>query len=725
MGFIATGDSTQLTAYLTQRGRELLLNGVEDDIAISSFALGDSDTNYKITNTLTQGFVPDLSGDDTDCVISLANNVGIKYALQYDNTVPQVGNQVMFKRTDDGNYYNVLDCLIHLDSIGRYQLYNASTNLLNPNALKINSALLSPLQDLFQEVAILSNPNPTPVSTDFAPYQSMTFEMLFSSNLYSIIDNTYLNGSTASTVTQSGLGTSPILLTFSSLSKTGTTLPGAGKSSVGLYSRQIGYLYKSFSGTTPSFFSAQNFETTQNYTFFTDLNNNVINLYDDYTIATQIIAKDEVDGIVKPFLYRGDKNLTNISDVLMQPLVNEVKFANQYAKLFADTTPVVNGVVRSSTGLMQKEISNLKDFIQTSNLFNLIQGTNEYRTDKLTFSVYPQNNTGNTLPATLNIIFSYNEDVLLNGDLDYSHISDDGDKIFIEYDFTPTNGVFKNKTKSALFTKNNCITGFTGSQINYVVSGGTYTGTTQAIADTLALNDINSNGQNYANTLGTCSVAQKYLSALFSQNVTKNDCSAGYQGSSVLVTFPAGNFVSYISQSDANQQAVTAAQQVANNTGSCTLIQSGGGGGCLLAGQKIILDLFDSFSCVNIEDVIMGDRVFTFDENGENFGSYLVEKTFKGKTDKWYKITTVYGNNVIKCSPTHLFMVDGQEKQAQELSTNDKLSMLIDNFNLESREIKSIELINEEIDIYNIEVAVAHTYFTENLVWHHNKVLLP
>ena len=121
----------------------------------------------------------------------------------------------------------------------------------------------------------------------------------------------------------------------------------------------------------------------------------------------------------------------------------------------------------------------------------------------------------------------------------------------------------------------------------------------------------------------------------------------------------------------------------------------------------------------------MGDRVFTFDENGENFGSYLVEKTFKGKTDKWYKITTVYGNNVIKCSPTHLFMVDGQEKQAQELSTNDKLSMLIDNFNLESREIKSIELINEEIDIYNIEVAVAHTYFTENLVWHHNKVLLP
>ena len=28
--------------------------------------------------------------------------------------------------------------------------------------------------------------------------------------------------------------------------------------------------------------------------------------------------------------------------------------------------------------------------------------------------------------------------------------TDDGDKIFIEYDFTPTNGVFKNKTKNRL-----------------------------------------------------------------------------------------------------------------------------------------------------------------------------------------------------------------------------------------------------------------------------------
>lgn len=729
MGFIPTGNSTQLTAYLTQRGRELLLNGTEQDVEINFFALGDSDTNYKIANNLTAGFVPDLSGDNTDCVISLANNVGIKYPIQYNNTV-NTGttnttnpSQVMFKRTDNGLYYNVLDCLIHLDNIGRYQLYNSSGNLSNPNALKINSALLSPFQDLFTEVALFDG-----ISGNILPYQQMTFEMVFSQNLYGIFNNTYINGATASTVTQSGLGTSPITLTFSSLNTTGGTLSGAGKASIGLYSRQIGYLYKPWSASTINFVPASIFEGSQNYTFFTDLNNNVINQYDDYTLATKITAKDEVDLTIKNWIYRGDKNLTNISDTLMQPLVNESKFANQYAKLFADTTPVVNGVLsNSATAVMAKEILNLKDFIQTSNLFNIVQGTNEYNTNKLTFSVYPQNNTFNVQPATLNIIFTYNEDVLLNGNVDYSHISDSGSGLFIEYDFTPTNGIFKNVTKSAVFNKNNCGTGFQGSAVNYVVSGGTYTGGTQAVADTLAQNDVNANGQNFANTFGTCTATQQFLSVAFSQNVFRNDCSTGYQGSSVLVSFPAGHFTSFISQTDANQQAITAAQQVADNTGTCTIIQSSGAGtgGCLLAGQKIIVDINNSFYVKNIEDVIIGDKVFTFDEQGNNFNSYVIENKFKGLAHKWYKIVTIYNNSLIECSPTHLFMVNGEEKQAQYLNENDKLYYLFEGKELKETDIKSIEIINEEVDIYNIEVKDAHTYFTENLIWHHNKLLPP
>jgi hypothetical protein len=53
--------------------------------------------------------------------------------------------------------------------------------------------------------------------------------------------------------------------------------------------------------------------------------------------------------------------------------------------------------------------------------------------------------------------------------------------------------------------RNNCPSGQTGTSITYTVPANTYSsGTSQAAADQLALNDIAANGQNYANTNGTC-----------------------------------------------------------------------------------------------------------------------------------------------------------------------------------------------------------------------------
>lgn len=72
-------------------------------------------------------------------------------------------------------------------------------------------------------------------------------------------------------------------------------------------------------------------------------------------------------------------------------------------------------------------------------------------------------------------------------------------------DLCPT-GSYYNTTQSGLFTRNNCPPGYTGSQVTYTVQAGTYSSTTsQAAADQLAINDVNANGQNYANTYGTCS----------------------------------------------------------------------------------------------------------------------------------------------------------------------------------------------------------------------------
>jgi len=65
--------------------------------------------------------------------------------------------------------------------------------------------------------------------------------------------------------------------------------------------------------------------------------------------------------------------------------------------------------------------------------------------------------------------------------------------------------LYYNRTQSASFTKNNCPPGYTGSTVTYTVSAGTYgSDISQADADAQAQNDINANGQNYANASGTC-----------------------------------------------------------------------------------------------------------------------------------------------------------------------------------------------------------------------------
>ncbi len=62
---------------------------------------------------------------------------------------------------------------------------------------------------------------------------------------------------------------------------------------------------------------------------------------------------------------------------------------------------------------------------------------------------------------------------------------------------------FTNVAVSKSFTKNNCVSG-AGSSVVYAVPAGKYSASTQAAADQLATDDINNNGQNYANLNGVC-----------------------------------------------------------------------------------------------------------------------------------------------------------------------------------------------------------------------------
>lgn len=63
-----------------------------------------------------------------------------------------------------------------------------------------------------------------------------------------------------------------------------------------------------------------------------------------------------------------------------------------------------------------------------------------------------------------------------------------------------------NVAKSGTFTRNNCPSG-TGSAVTYTVDAGKYSSTvSQADADQLAQNDVNTKGQAYANDNGTCPI---------------------------------------------------------------------------------------------------------------------------------------------------------------------------------------------------------------------------
>lgn len=70
---------------------------------------------------------------------------------------------------------------------------------------------------------------------------------------------------------------------------------------------------------------------------------------------------------------------------------------------------------------------------------------------------------------------------------------------------TMTSTIYYNVQKSGTFTRNNCASGYTGSSVTYTVNAGVYaSAVSQADADQKAQNDVNANGQTYANNNGVC-----------------------------------------------------------------------------------------------------------------------------------------------------------------------------------------------------------------------------
>ncbi|MEX6688860.1 DUF5977 domain-containing protein [Danxiaibacter flavus] len=122
---------------------------------------------------------------------------------------------------------------------------------------------------------------------------------------------------------------------------------------------------------------------------------------------------------------------------------------------------------------------------------------------------------------------------------------------------------FKNAALPTIFTRNNCSGSAVGSAVTYTVPAGKYTSTiSQADADAQAEQDANVNGQNYANTNGTCTSyninflatnnTNETITVLFVSTITgpRSPVIIAPNSANVKLTIPAGKYHVAFSSSD-------------------------------------------------------------------------------------------------------------------------------------------------------------------------------
>ena len=145
----------------------------------------------------------------------------------------------------------------------------------------------------------------------------------------------------------------------------------------------------------------------------------------------------------------------------------------------------------------------------------------------------------------------------------------------IDYQYLATVGFF-NDAQSGTFTKNDCGVNFRGTPVTYTVPAGAYTSNLNAgDANTKAINDVNANGQAYANAHGACVPTNLFYNVVKFGAFYRNNCTSGYVGTLVYYDVVAGTYTSTAGQDVVDNQAqadVNAnGQAYANAHGSCIL----------------------------------------------------------------------------------------------------------------------------------------------------------
>jgi hypothetical protein len=140
-----------------------------------------------------------------------------------------------------------------------------------------------------------------------------------------------------------------------------------------------------------------------------------------------------------------------------------------------------------------------------------------------------------------------------------------------QYNYGRPSGIYSNEPQSGTFTKNNCLRDMEPTSVTYSVKEGKYFSEISVDdANNKAKDEVNANGQNYANTRGQCWYYNDYMSQTFPAK-----CGFGYTGYKEYV-IPYGKYKDEASKAIANQMATDDmnANGATNGTVHCSQLPS-------------------------------------------------------------------------------------------------------------------------------------------------------
>lgn len=429
MGFTKSGSTITLEAYLTQKGREKYLSSDESSKTIKKFSLGDSDTNYVIAtntrkgsdkkNTLERGLVPDLTGDQTDCIKSLTDDIQIKnpiFVNQQINSNYKNNYEIRFFGDTFTSGKNILRVKINLDVYFNWLLehgkfvvndFNSSNNLfsanISPNFNRHEPSLGDPILKLYNNISIINLRN----------FNITNNPLFIKPNIYDLEKFQQLNYFSSEYLPPDFTGTTSRLIYkpnfYSSLFQflfTSNANAGASSGRFMIFGRQYGYAsYNDVNEyynnpdagvfVNPSQYESNNPSGGNIVSDITTVNNNEP-IGSNFIVPAILIKYKKANNTMVEKIYPVRFDAIDIGDGA-EVIFNDYK--NQYLKLYS----------RNNKSAIEEEVAAAKEFIRSRT--DLFDRKNVRYTSKVNLKFDTDNILNNDVkPAYLKIELKYDLD---------------------------------------------------------------------------------------------------------------------------------------------------------------------------------------------------------------------------------------------------------------------------------------------------------------------------